>query len=694
MADGTKKNKEKSEKNNYRKRRVTINRESFSKEGFIIESDDSSGSFIYAHKSGNVVQYNTDPTSELLKGLSILSADGNVVNLEIDTATGHPTHLVVDDSIYLFENIREQEGLADLAIIAPDGEIEYLFDLDYQTLLDSQMAQSSTVQSQSFDISYQLSGSNAPSQAPVVDISNIKGKRKAAELGNLGWNLAACTLGAALVVAEKKGVIPDNLFNPRWLEMAGLEGQGVKAQDTLMACGQVMNTINGNINKKKTAVVTPTDVAWDAATDIGGLAADISGAVGSCGVALAGAPLAPVSVAAAVFCIKQVMNVAEIFGSKTLGRALVMYVRARDGLAHLFVFKAYCCYGPTRVEVNSEHSWTAFVIKGSGTLPYHYTFNWGDVTGETLTVPEHSITHTHTYKKAGVYPLKLMVTDSAFIKSDPDPINITVVDELGSVTATCCLGKSRVMPNEEHIWVPKISRGASPYDVIVDWGDGKKNNYIVIDGQEEILARHSYENDGKYDITVEVMDFFSNEADTLSQPFSVNVGEPPEPAMTYTSCTFKVVFKGHYKKVKKSDDETNGEIEYFDRDDSWSRFAADGSFSGNTFAGSFNKFNNEFIGTLNFSVSEDHQTITNLSWTETVDPSSSSPVYRTATGSNIPVHPWYEGTQQPPTFVVSGANTCSHINSVQYSLDSQYSTTTLTGHDCNENSFIQVMCSD
>ena len=162
-------------------------------------------------------------------------------------------------------------------------------------------------------------------------------------------------------------------------------------------------------------------------------------------------------------------------------------------------------------------------------------------------------------------------------------------------------------------------------------------------------------------------------------------------------CIVRVRFDGHYKNVDQ-----NGITTEEDKEDNWGTVVdyARGSFSGNTFTGSYDKTlgSSNYKGTVVVTLNDEHNLVTSVDWTEdytsfwqnNVDATSSS----SFSGHDIPLSSVLPGNYKD--FQIGEEQTCSRIDLLEYKY--QNSTTsanqTLESHVCNKFSYIQVSFSE
>lgn len=153
-------------------------------------------------------------------------------------------------------------------------------------------------------------------------------------------------------------------------------------------------------------------------------------------------------------------------------------------------------------------------------------------------------------------------------------------------------------------------------------------------------------------------------------------------------CIVKVHFDGHFKQVDQ-----NNETTEFDSEEFWGQFEAVGSFSENTFTGTYIETfgNSEYKGTIIVTLSNDQDSVVSVDWIEDYTGFSQGTAVATAHSSyggfDIPSSELYPGV-----FQITSDETCDHISNVKY--NSQNVTTSinvsLENHSCNQYSYITI----
>ncbi len=158
---------------------------------------------------------------------------------------------------------------------------------------------------------------------------------------------------------------------------------------------------------------------------------------------------------------------------------------------------------------------TATASASGGTAPYTVTFDWGDNTTPTT---GSETTATHSYSTAGSYTLTTTVKDSANPQaSQSKSTSITVKEVVQPISATLSLVASQVeFNNPIQAAITNISGGSKPYQITINWGDGKTSGPTTLSTSVNGLNdEHFYELVGSYTIKVTIVD-----ANNQSQDFT------------------------------------------------------------------------------------------------------------------------------------------------------------------------------
>ncbi|MCU7836753.1 MAG: hypothetical protein KZQ83_16075 [gamma proteobacterium symbiont of Taylorina sp.] len=475
------------------------------RKGLLFDTGNPSAPYIYTHKSQASVQFNANPETGGLVGTTIISPLGQILNIGIDEASGLPTHLVVEDTIFQIGNIRQDEGLADVTIIDTDGEVEYFYDIDYDAA-----AKKSALHKRADN-----------SLLQKRDTLNVSGKIY--DGGNAAYYIISCAVGP-VVLAAKVAKVPDFIF-----DSSSVAGGCVSSMDLLL----------GHIDSKTEALSTDTADAVEITAELASLGINTVGAAGSCFVAATTA-LTPAIALTGLNCLYQLSEIAQFSGSKTIERLIASHELVLDRQRGVMEenkknFKAFCCDGPTRIEVGEKGSWSAKV--NAGVMPYRFVFNWGDGPGDiiqnvNITEQKSKLEVEHTYDEVGTYTIEVEISDSAFNVDDSEKFTVEVVEK-EYLAINCCSGDAQVEKDTTNTWQPTISGAVPPYLVKFDWGDNNKNTYIVADTNSEIIPQHKYVEDGDYKMIASVtvftdlisyMDGGELGIKVSSQPFEVSVG--------------------------------------------------------------------------------------------------------------------------------------------------------------------------
>ncbi len=146
--------------------------------------------------------------------------------------------------------------------------------------------------------------------------------------------------------------------------------------------------------------------------------------------------------------------------------------------------------------------------------------------------------------------------------------------------------------------------------------------------------------------------------------------------LTYNRGLLRVSLYGHYREV------IGDETREYDDEISWTHFEAVGGFSGNTFVGHYSELG--YTGTLTATLSDAHDRVTAVSWTQTYQDGGSTSNHAFS-GVDIPVV-----ESVPSVFKVEGEATCLHVPSVEYSSSTATAEVTLLGHSCTSFSYVTV----
>jgi len=161
-------------------------------------------------------------------------------------------------------------------------------------------------------------------------------------------------------------------------------------------------------------------------------------------------------------------------------------------------------------------------------------------------------------------------------------------------------------------------------------------------------------------------------------------------------CYVRVRFDGHYKHVDQ-----DGKTTEIDQEDNWGTVVdlAIGSFSGNTFTGSYDKTlgSSNYKGTVVVTLNDDYNLVTSVDWSEDYTSFSQNNVDATSTssfsGHDIPLSSVIPANFQD--FQIVEEQTCSRIDLLEYSYQNQSNLNqTLESHTCNKFSYIQVSFSE
>ena len=153
-------------------------------------------------------------------------------------------------------------------------------------------------------------------------------------------------------------------------------------------------------------------------------------------------------------------------------------------------------------------------------------------------------------------------------------------------------------------------------------------------------------------------------------------------------CVVKIHFKGNYKLTDQ-----NNEVTEVEKEDYWGHFSATGSFSGNTFTGSYEKtqLSSNYVGTVVITLNDDLNKVTSIDWFEDYTSSFQNNIEATSTssfsGNDIAV-----SGQYPHVFETQGEQTCNNLVLVEYSYQntSTLISESLVGYKCNEYSYIHI----
>lgn len=483
----------------------------------LVDTGDSNAPLMLLDDSGMMISVRADTRGQL-SGLTLIGATGEISDLSIDETTGFPSQLTTEYGIVLFENVRADSGLVDLALIDPDGEVQYIDDVSY--LPPSQAISANTsgdtpdeteiieeidlIQlSNNIQLERRLTRADATEELPASAASKVQ--------------FAACAITAAAVV----GLI----WNP----------PAVVAFQAVPIVGPIFGALAG-----PGAIAGCTAAAFDAlrkrAENPDHVA--LTGPQGSLdALHVAGRVYDAVGPCASGDYVKCAMKSGAIAFStlnSTAKRSYATILQARalmDSSTARLRFGVYCCDGPTKVELGGPGRWRVLVDDSeSPATPYTFSFDFDD--GDIPSVIRESSSSyrmSNRYYELGEHEIKVKVTDlnltSVSSTDFGDPFIIEAVGKDTLLDANCCEGNTKVHVNQTGLnWLPEISGGVGPYRYTLYWGDEKTNTYRVEKLTDITESAHTYLTTGTATMKARVTDSLGDE-DTSSY-FSVEVIDP------------------------------------------------------------------------------------------------------------------------------------------------------------------------
>ncbi len=156
---------------------------------------------------------------------------------------------------------------------------------------------------------------------------------------------------------------------------------------------------------------------------------------------------------------------------------------------------------------------------------------------------------------------------------------------------------------------------------------------------------------------------------------------PPDSECKCPNCPQEISCSFRSRFIVDTKNEETGETS--SRSEQWGHQTAVGNLTGNSFKGTYS--DDLFQGSLDLTWNGDFDTITSLTWNETITWSSRTTQDFMVKANNIQEDKQFPGVG---SFVVLDEATCSSITGVDY----KSGVVSYTGHSCNEHSFIQVKC--
>jgi hypothetical protein len=280
-----------------------------------------------------------------------------------------------------------------------------------------------------------------------------------------------------------------------------------------------------------------------------------------------------------------------------------------------------------------------------------------------------------------------------FISTDP---SIGAYPDLSAKLFLIDLNYTAMDPALNMVLTVSAHLGSEPVTMVVF---GMKNGSLEYWGHTtsqsdlfEIDGLRDYMDDGWEQILVVVVnsDFdpsppspYTGESDI---DLTVFLTEEQGPELPYNRCQVSGAVYGHIQRIW-GDTTTDYYEQWTFRTPDVYPLGTEGSFTGNTFSGSYE--NGETHGTIEITLDVTQSVVTNVSWTET-DAEGDVTRQFNFSGDNIPK---IEPDVADLEFIVQGPQTADYISSLTFSshdavVDLHF---TLLGYDCDENSLLSVM---
>ena len=159
---------------------------------------------------------------------------------------------------------------------------------------------------------------------------------------------------------------------------------------------------------------------------------------------------------------------------------------------------------------STEFDLGSFSDPGINDSPWRIEVDWGEGAGILFAkdvTSQGSITGIHTYAHAGLYPVRVKVTDKDGGVSNETIFTVEVTNTAPVLTAppnqTACEGTSA----EFDLGSFSASMSSGPWTVRVDWGEGAGFTALpAVTSQGALSGLHTYAEDGSYTVKVTVTD--------------------------------------------------------------------------------------------------------------------------------------------------------------------------------------------
>lgn len=162
-----------------------------------------------------------------------------------------------------------------------------------------------------------------------------------------------------------------------------------------------------------------------------------------------------------------------------------------------------------------------------------------------------------------------------------------------------------------------------------------------------------------------------------------------QPGLDYNHCRIDVYLNGVFEDSRWPAGTTqeypisfSTYHDYWDYEDTVRTI--EGSFSGNTFSGSYNSGDGR-TQTATVTLNDAYDMITNYSWAEVDETFSDRRIARGVSGQNIPIK-----NVNDKLYEIRGVNACSGVATALYFSQIQSDSLTLIGYGCNENSRVVI----
>jgi len=500
----------------------------------MIHTGDDATPYVLADIGGSVSSFHVNDQNKL-SALSMIGESGLAAKLDIDPISGYPTQLTTENGIFVFENIREESGLIDVAFLQEGEETQIFRDVNYlasqngstngdDALIDDDPADDDPFEEEIevTPLSYKSSLAVLKARDTRARDDNIFGNgnaEKLAEGAMTAGSLASCSLVAIFVA----GAVLDPLLIPL-IQATPLLG-GLLGGGAIAGCGAKVVSV---LRRQLTDVDTNFSTTTQGVADSVHVTARVYESIGACAEELM-----------SFNCIWKAGYAAFSTLNETTKRSYAKLQQIRDLLKNnkgLLNTPVYCCDGPRKVEIDRMSRWRTLIhaeaaAEGYFVAPYQYEFDFGDTEPNTILKsgnPSYQV--SNVYHELGEKEISVRVTDSKGKTSKSiehgEPFLVEVVETGELMDLTCCDGPQTVHVDQQIEWQVSLGSGRKPYRFTMDWGDETSNTYRSNETTDVPAGVHTYMEKGDVEIRVSATDDLGDEKS--SNAFDVKVIDPLE----------------------------------------------------------------------------------------------------------------------------------------------------------------------